>query len=195
MTTKAKHLEIAVNLGMLAAAAGLMMTAARAQAAMTPHVLDGNAVTYCQAFTPGPTNTIRNRVLGMENIGAATVNVACDWPSYRGDSGSTYPDELDVMFSNNNASTDPSGAMTITCTMLTGYQNEGGSQQWATTRTFQLPVGATPGSSTGVTLTGADNPAGATADLGSPLIGINCALPHAGVINDSYLFWHADDGV
>ena len=31
----------------------------------------------CQAFTPGVTNTIRNRVVGAENVGANPIAVAC----------------------------------------------------------------------------------------------------------------------
>ena len=59
-----------LKLGLLSVAAGLAMHAGNANAEVAMHTFSGNAVNYCQAFTPGPANTIRNRVIGAENIGS-----------------------------------------------------------------------------------------------------------------------------
>lgn len=181
-------MNIALKVGLLATGLGLAMNASNVQAAITQHEFDGNAINYCQAFTPGPTNTIRNRVLGAENVGTATISVACDWSSLFGDSGTTDPEEVDLYFSNTNAT----GSVHITCTLLTGYQTEGGAQQWTSTKSIDVPAG-TQGVDP-IFFDGSDNPT-PTTSLNNWLIGVNCAVPHGGVINDTYFYWHADDGV
>ena len=70
-----------LKLGLLSVAAGLAMHAGNANAELALHTISGNAVNYCQAFTPGPANTIRNRVVGSENVGPNAMNVACNFHS------------------------------------------------------------------------------------------------------------------
>lgn len=66
------------NLALITLATGMVLQSAPAHAIVTGHSVVGNAVNYCQAFTPGPANTIRNRVVGAENIGPP-IAVACDF--------------------------------------------------------------------------------------------------------------------
>lgn len=178
-------MKSAIKFGLLAVGCGIAMQASIAQAAVSQHWFDGNSVNYCQAFTPGPSNTIRNRVIGAENVGDKTINVACNFASLWGEAGAANPNDLQVYFSNNNAS----GSVAITCTLLTSYQASG--EGYASTKTVDVAAGAQES----LEWTAADNPVANATDLGNDLIGINCAMPKGGVINDTYFGWMQDDGV
>jgi hypothetical protein len=178
---------IAFKIGLLAAVAGLGLNAPEAHAAVTSHAIRGNAINYCQAFTPGPANTIRNRVVGSENIGD-TINVACAFSAVdSGSPGTTLPTRLSVYFSNNNSS----GTITVTCSLLTGYQSGGGYLVTKTT----AAIAAGGASQQNLQWTATDNPTPASTTLGDWLVGINCTLPKGAVINDTYLYWNQDNGV
>lgn len=177
-----------LKLGLLVAAIGVALPMGSADAAVVQHTFRSNAVNYCQAFTPGPSNTIRNRVVGAENVGASPIAVACNFHSMTNGTG-TSPTGVEMWFSNNSAA-----PIQITCTLLTGWQGQGGTNQYTVTKT----TGMIPGGGTvqdflfwGV----ADNPNAGATTLGSNLIGINCTLPTGGVLNDSYLNWNQDNGV
>lgn len=178
----------ALKFGLLATGLGLAMNATTANAAVAYYDFDSNAVNYCQAFTPGPTNTIRNRVVGAENVGTATINVACNWHSMYGAPSTTNPSDLYVYFSNNNTT----GTVTVTCTLLTGYQGQGGTNQYTVTKTT---AAIAPGAQQGLEWHAADNPNAGATDFGTDLVGINCSMPHGAVINDTYLYWQQDNGI
>lgn len=180
----------ALKFGLLATGLGLAMNATTARASVEYYDFDSNAVNYCQAFTPGPANTIRNRVIGSENVGTATMNVACNFHSMYGAPNTTNPSDLFVYFSNNNAS----GNITVTCTLLTGFQ--GDSNMYTVTKSVVVPVGVfAPGEQPGLEWHASDNPDSTATDFGTDLVGINCALPKGGVINDTYLYWQQDNGI
>ena len=177
----------ALKFGLLATGLGLAMNATTARATVEYYDFDSNAVNYCQAFTPGPANTIRNRVVGSENVGTATMNVACNFHSMLGAANATNPSELSVWFTNNNT-TD---TITVTCVLLTGFQAQGGPTQYTVSKSVVLA----PGANLGLDWTAADNPVAGSTDFGTDLVGINCSLPHGGVINDTYLYWQQENGV
>jgi hypothetical protein len=87
---------------LVAALGGLLAPVSSTQAAEVGHFVSSNAVDKCQAFTPGITNTIRNRVIGAENVGASPIAVASVF-------------HLSISF----ASTNPA-PVTVNCTMLPG---------------------------------------------------------------------------
>ncbi len=178
-----------LKLALMTLATGMMLSVPEATAAMATHSSRGNAVNYCQAFTPGPANTIRNRVFGAENIGAAPIAVACNFHhDANGSLTSEYPKSLQMAFANNN----PSGTITVTCTMLTGFQ--GSLAAYAVTKTTTaIPAGGT--TQRALTWTTSDNPAAGATDFGHPLIGINCTLPTGAVINQSIIHWDQDNGI
>ena len=177
-----------LKLGLMSVAAGLALQAGNADAAVAQHLFRANAVNYCQAFTPGPANTIRNRVVGSENVGA-TMNVACNFHTLtNGAAGVTPPTSLTVYFANNNAS----GSLTVTCALLTGYQGQG-SSYIVTKTTGAINAGGV--SQAFLTWNAADNPVQPATNLGNYFIGINCTLPTGAVINDTYLYWNMDNGV
>lgn len=176
--------------GLLAATFGLATHMAPAEAAVATHYFYSNSVNYCQAFTPGISNTIRNRVLGAENVGGSAIAVACNfhWMS-NGGTGSTNPTSFTMYFANNG-----DAPITVTCTMLTGYQSQGGTNQYAVTKTTGSIAGG--GNSQGsLSFTSSDNPNSGATTLGAALIGVNCTLPTGAVINDTFFRWTQDNGI
>lgn len=157
-----------------------------AQSAIAEHAIRGNSVNYCQAFTPGPANTIRNRVIGAENVGA-TMNVACNFASLtNGAAGADYPKRLSVYFSNNSAA-----QISISCSLLTGYAGQ--STGYLVTKTVLVAAGSVAISN--LSWGPADNPTAGALNLGNSFIGINCTLPTGAVMNDTYLYWDMNNGV
>lgn len=174
------------TVGLSALTAATALFCADAQAAVVEHSIISNAVNYCQAFTPGPANTIRNRVVGSENVGA-TMNVACNFHSMGNNAaGLTSPRRLSIYFSNNSAA-----AISITCTLLTSFQGSGSG--YAVSKTVSVAAGSQ--ATQNLTWSQTDNPTAGATDLGSRLIGVNCTLPTGAVINDTYLYWNQDNGV
>ena len=143
------------------------------------HAFHSNAVNYCQAFTPGPSNTVRNRVVGVENIGAAPVAVACAFHSQES-LLYTEPRELTLFVSNTGSAT-----ISINCTLLVGSFGEPGA--YAVSRSATVAGNSVPGQF--IRFTAADNPTPAATTLGSQLVGVNCTLPPGGGINDTELVW------
>lgn len=165
-------------------AVALALPSGEAKAVVAQHVVFSNSVNYCQAFTPGPSNTFRNRVIGSENTGA-TANLACNFPlSFNGSAESTVATELEVWVGNTGTA-----ALTVSCTMLTGYQ--GDSSAYAVTKVATIAAGG----QALLEWTAADNPEAGATDLGNVLVGINCSMPRNAVLNDTYVYWNADNGV
>jgi hypothetical protein len=173
--------------GLLSVAIALAAQSGTAQAAVAQHGFRGNAVNFCQAFTPGPANTIRNRVVGSENVGPNPMNVACDFhTTSNGAVGTTPPTDLWIYFSNNTAAD-----FTVSCTLLTGYQGQGSA--YAVTKSATIAAGSQAVNS--LHWAPADNPTAGATSLGNVLVGVNCTLPVGAVINDTYLYWNMDNGV
>lgn len=178
----------ALKIGLIALASGTVLHASQTHAGISTHRLFSNPVNHCQAFTPGPANTIRNRVVGAENIGPP-IAVACNFHSTaNGLASSDPPYQLTVFFANNNSS----GTITVTCTLLTGGQAS--SNAYAVTKTTAaIPAGGL--TTTSLNWTSLDNPTPGAIDLGNAYIGINCTLPTGAVINQTQLLWRQDNGV
>jgi hypothetical protein len=165
------------------AIAGCFAAGHDVQAAMTGYSLISNAPAHCQAFTPGAANTIRNRVIGSENVGP-TMNVACTFETVF--TATARPVYLVTMyFSNNGAS-----AISVNCTLLTGYQGEAG----AVMSNKSVTVSADERQRF-INFTSADTSDPNDTTLGNSLVGINCALPTGAVINDTYVDWVDENGV
>lgn len=173
-----------VKFAALTLAIGSAFAASSSQAALVNYVETANAPSNCQAFTPGPSNTIRNRVVGSENIGTP-IAVACAFQKPYS-ATSTAPTRVDVYFSNNGTS-----SITINCTLLTGYQGDPGAV--AINKSVTLPAGSQ--STVFVSYTAADTPSSTDTDLGAEQVGVNCTLPTGGVINDTYVQYQDDNGL
>jgi len=173
--------------GLLTVALGLAFCPADAGAAVATHIRFSNAVNYCQAFTPGPSNTIRNRVIGAENIGPP-IAVACNFHhDTNGAPGNTNPTLIEVFFTNGGTT-----AASVSCTLLTGTSaGVSVGTQYAVTKTVSI------GASGAFFLdwTTADNPTAGATDLGSRLVGVNCNLPTNMTISATFVQWSADNGV
>jgi len=175
--------EIALKSCLTTLAIGAAFAATGARADIVAYMNDANAPAHCQAFTPGPTNTIRNRVTGSENIGAA-MNVACAFESISSYFNGTAPYAIGVQISNNG-----SVAFTVTCSELSGYFGDAGTVINKTTASLA------PGADEFVEFTAADTPDGDDTDLGYYAVGINCNLPTHAVMGETYSYWTDEDGV
>lgn len=146
-----------------------------------PQVIASTAMAHCQAFTPGVTNTIRNRVIGAENIGNPLA-IAC---AFEVDSAAMTADGVQsiTLFLNNHGTT----SFQIPCTVATGFEGE-------FSYFFSKTTTVDPGMQTGVDFTPADAD---SADLGfgEYLVGLTCTLPKNGVVNDTYVSYSIDNGI
>lgn len=177
-----------LKIGLMVASIGMALNANPAGAAVAGHLLYSNAVNYCQAFTPGVTNTIRNRVIGSENIGS-TIAVACNFHlETNGAVGNSNITGFSVFFTNGTTT-----ATSVTCTMLTGTSAGigGGGTQYAVTKTVSVPASSANVITYGI----ADNPTAGATDLGSLLVGVNCNLPTNMTMSATIVRWNADNGV
>ena len=171
--------------GMLTIALGAVIRIGRCP---TPQLVvygsAANAPGRCQAFTPGLSNTIRNRVVGSENIGPP-IAVACAISKtgvsecvdqcHRGrhvvqQQRHHRSDHRELHHAQRLAGRDWRGP----------GEQDGQSSPPAPSRRSS---------------TTADDMPDPDADLGFNIVGVNCTLPTSAVINDTYVYWGDEDGV
>lgn len=174
-----------LKFGLLTLAIGAAAVTTSARADVVTMGTMANAPAICQAFTPGITNTIRNRVIGSENVGAP-IAIACDFVKPFSESDSNVV-AVQLYFSNNNSS-GPSA--NVNCTMLTGFQGDAGAI--AINKSITI---APQGRGETILFNSDDTPDPADRDLGNTLVGINCTLPTGVAINDTYLLYTDENGV
>lgn len=182
-------MNIFLKMGVLTVGLGLALHAADSSALVAAHTTYSNAVNYCQAFTPGPSNTIRNRVIGSENIGAP-IAVACNFADTVNGSPTAAQTKLRtvVVYFGNNGTAPAS----VSCTLLTGTSaGLNGGSAYTVTKTVSVPVGT----SAGLQFTQADNPTSGATDLGNLLVGVNCTLPTSVIMSATVLQQDLDNGV
>jgi hypothetical protein len=181
-------MTIWLRAGLVAMAAGAALHAGDARAGLSTHISDSSAVNYCQAFTPGVANTIRNRVIGAENVGKAAIAVACNYATVTNtnDSSDQTMGAIFQVFANGS-----SGSATISCTLLTGTPGAGYfGDVYSSTKTLDLA----PGAVDYIQFTGEDNPTPG-ASLNSSMVGVNCLLPPKVTMTEVELVWTAEDGI
>jgi hypothetical protein len=101
----------------LTAAVAMSVGLVSSASAENRHRTNSNAVDKCHSFTPGAANTIRNRVVGAENIGSATIAVACVFELTEDyDKDSAVVDDVTLYFRN----ADGRDPVDVTCTLLPG---------------------------------------------------------------------------
>lgn len=157
---------------------GLLFASAPTGAALVEVTNSAIAPARCQAFTPGTTNTIRNRVAGAENIGAELA-LACSFENI-GTIDGGYSVAVGVRLVNNS-----SQSMTISCTNLQGFFGAVGS---TITKSATLAAGA----GQRLTFSAADTPSTTDSDLGSFFSGVNCTMPTNAVMTQTDLTWEDD---
>ena len=176
-------MNIAVKSCFATLAVATVFAATGAQAASQAYINDANAPARCQAFTPGPTNTVRNRVTGSENIGAA-MNVACAFENL-----SSFDYGSNVVSAGLQIANNGSAALTVTCSELSGYFGDAGAVINKTSESVA------PGESQYVDFSSDDTPAPDDTDLGSYAVGIVCNLPTHAVMGETYSIWYDEDGI
>ena len=171
-------MNASVKVSLLTLAIAAAFAPVNGNAAEVSQVIAGSAITHCQAFTPGPTNTIRNRVIGSENIGN-TLALAC---GFEVDGGAITADGVqEVKLFLSNTGTAP---ISISCTLAAGFAGDF-SYFFSTT----TPVAA--GAQVPVVFVPDDGAAG----FGEAIVGVNCTLPKNGAVYDTYVTYNIDNGV
>lgn len=172
-----------IRTALLTVAVGTAFVAAEANAAVVAYASGANATARCQNFVPGPANTVRNRVVGTENVGANPTAVACAFET-ESSAVSSNALAIEMYFSNNAMST-----AAVNCTLLTGWQGATGAVA------VNKSVNVTNGTQSGISFDANDTPSTTDTDLGFTIVGVNCTIPTNVVINDTYVFWSDEDGV
>jgi hypothetical protein len=159
---------------------GLFLGASPAAVAEQSHYVSSNAVDKCQAFTPGVTNTIRNRVAGAENVGTQPIAVACVFElSETYGMGSAEVDDVRVYIKNGDSS-----QMTVNCSLLPGDPGDLGT---IITRSVTLDPGETDSIGYGVAVGDADAPWSVFG------MGVNCNVPPKAVIVETLIRYRNDN--
>ncbi|HET7163052.1 MAG TPA: hypothetical protein VFI32_10330 [Rhodanobacteraceae bacterium] len=170
-----------VKASLLTLAISAMFAPVNGNAAEVPQIIASSAMAHCQAFTPGVTNTIRNRVIGSENVGNP-LSIAC---AFEVDAGAMTADQIQsiLLFLNNHST----ASFDIPCTAAVGPE---GAFSYFISKTTTVA----PGEQSPVEFTPAD---GGSSDIGfnDYLIGLTCTLPKGGVVNDTYVAYAIDNGV
>ena len=144
-----------------------------------PQVIASSSMAHCQAFTPGVTNTITNRVIGSENTGTKNIGIAC---AFEVDAATMTADGVQsvTLFMNNHGT----AAFNISCTLATGFE---GDFTYFISKTTNI----LPGVQNSVTFTPED--AGSEdAGFGDFLVGLTCVLPPKAIVNDTYVAYTVD---
>ena len=177
-----------VAIALALSAAGVLLDVSPAQAAQAQYYRYANAVDNCQAFTPGPSNTIRNRVVGAENVGTVPIAVACNFPLIQnGASTNSKLNYVAMWFTNANSSD-----VTVNCVLLTGTGN---GPNGGTVFSSAQSVSVGPGASYYAVWGSTANPTPGATDLGNYLVGTNCTLPPNVTISATIVGWSADNGI
>lgn len=148
-----------------------------ASAVETDHANASNPVARCQSALPMFEKYIHNRPLAVQNVSNKTAVITCSFEVDAGNAIGNAPVLLDTYFSNST-----NAPVNLTCTAVSGFKT--GTNEFVS-QTVTLEPG------------GQGNPFWVDTDfengLGSGLITISCKLPAGVGINDTYIFWVADD--
>lgn len=169
---------------------GLAVCSTNANAALATHSTWSNAVNYCAAFTPGPADTLRNRVIGAENVGTEPLAVSCNYASFfNGAPGNTRITGVGIYFTNNSSTN-----VQVTCTLLTGTSGNitGAGSAYSVPKSTTAII---PGGAGSISWGVADNPTAGSTDLGNLMVGVNCILPVNIVMSATNVTWTADNGL
>ncbi|MFT3896165.1 MAG: hypothetical protein QM719_00435 [Thermomonas sp.] len=172
-----KKMNISAKTALATAFFGLLLGASPAALAEQSHYVSSNAVDKCQAFTPGVTNTIRNRVAGAENVGTQPIAVACTFElAETYGFGNATVDSVEIFLKNGSAA-----EVTISCTLLPGTNWAGDGVGTLVTQSVTLASGAS---------------GSVEYDTGGPWdvfgIGVNCNLPPQGTIQGTVIRYRND---
>lgn len=150
-------MDMIFKAGILTAGLGLVLGAVAPAHAVSGHYVSSNGADKCAAFTPGITNTVRNRVSGAQNVGASPIAVACVFELDE----ITFGGTVDVNLVQVSMRNDSAVAVDVSCTMLPG------SGTFGTAENQVVALSASGG-------TGSATFNGSWSVFG---IGVNCTLP------------------
>jgi hypothetical protein len=110
-------MKVLSHTSLLVVAIGGLFSATNASAADVTYYQSSTMSGNCQSFEPGVTNTLRNRALGVENVGSSTLGMACSFePQTTGGTPGvpTSYNSLTLWFHG-------TAGQVITCTVLAGH--------------------------------------------------------------------------
>lgn len=148
-------------------------------AAIELHGNASNPAARCQGALPVFEMAIRKRPLAVVNEGTNDAFVTCGFEYDAVDAEDNAPILLDTYFSNRTAA-----PVTVTCTAVTGFDT--GVNEFVSLTTQSIA----PGAQGNLFWEAADFP---DDGLLSGLVSISCNLPAGTAINDTYIWWAADD--
>ncbi len=147
-------------------------------AAIEAHGNGSNPVARCQGALPVFETAIRKRPLAVTNEGSSATFVSCGFEYDIIDAEGNAPVLLDTYFSNRS-----SAPLDVTCSAVTGFDT--GDNEF-----FSQTVTIAPNTQGNLFWEDEDFPVDG---LSSGLISISCNLPAGAGINDTYIWWLADD--
>ena len=151
-------------------------------AAIVSHGNSSGPTARCQGALPVFETAIRKRPLAVQNEGTSAAFVTC---SFEFDSVNALDNTatlVDAYFTNTSAT-----AKTVSCTAVTGFEGDEIPNEYVSLEETIAP-GAT---SEGIYWIDTDFPEGG---LASGLVSISCNIPAGVGVNDSYIWWDAEDG-
>ena len=151
-----------------------------ANAVETDHANAAGPTARCQSALPVFDGNVRKRPLAVQNEGLRNAFITCSFEVDAGNAIGNGPVLLDTYF------TSTVGPININCTAVSGFQ--GGTNEYLNQTIAIDPTDPEEPYGNGVWID-TDFEAG----LGSGLISISCNLPPGVGINDTYVFWVADD--
>ena len=148
-------------------------------AAIEQHGNASNPAARCQGALPAFETAIRKRPLAITNEGTSAAFVTCGFEYDAVDAEGNAPVLLDTYFSNTTAA-----ELSVTCTAVSGFET--GDNEFVS-----QTVAIAPGTQGNLFWEDADFPVDG---LASGLVSISCNLPAGAAVNDTYIWWLADDG-
>jgi len=151
-----------------------------ANAVETDHGNAAGPTARCQSALPVFDGNIRKRPLGVQNEGSANAFITCSFEVDAVNATGNAPILLDTYFSSSV------GPIDVNCTAVSGFQ--GGTNEFVSQTIAIDPADPDEPQGNGVWVD-TDFEGG----LGSGLVSISCNLPPGVAINDTYIWWVADD--
>lgn len=151
-------------------------------------VLHGNAsgpTARCQGALPVFDTNIRKRPLAVQNESSTNAFVTCSFEFDAANAEGNSAALVDTFFVNRTGT-----PVDVTCTAVSGFDT-GTNEYVAVTATVPVPTPSDPNADDQGNIFWTD--ADFTNGLGDGLISISCNLPAGIGINDTYVFWFADD--
>jgi hypothetical protein len=145
-------------------------------------IIGSSSMAHCQAYTPGVTNTITNRVIGSENSGSKSIGIACAFEVDAAAMTDAGVQSVLVNFNNHGAA-----GFDIPCTLAVGP--EGDFSYYISKTTNVVP------SQQASVFFSPEDAESEDLGFGDSLVGLTCMMPPKAIMNDTYVSYAVDNGI